>query len=37
MGNRTFASAPKVSGIILDFIKKVMLIFGFNESPLTNY
>jgi len=26
--NRVFASAPKFSGIIIDFIKKVMLIFG---------
>jgi len=31
--NRAFASAPKLSGIILDFIKTVMLIFGFSESP----
>jgi len=31
--NRAFASALKFSGIILDFIKKVMLIFGFSESP----
>jgi len=30
-------SAPKFSGIILDFIKTVMLIFGFSKSPLTNY
>jgi len=36
-GNRAFASAPKFSGIILDFIKKVMLIFGINESPWTNF
>jgi len=31
--NRAFASDPKFSGIILDFIKKVMLIFGFSETP----
>jgi len=31
--NRAFASAPKFSGIILDFIKTVMLIFGFSKSP----
>jgi len=31
--NQAFASAPKFSGIILDFMKKVMLIFGFSESP----
>jgi len=31
--NRAFASATKFSGIILDFIKKVMLIFGFSENP----
>jgi len=30
--NRAFASAPKFSGIILDFIKKVMLIFGVSET-----
>ena len=30
--NRAFASASKFSGIILDRIKKVMLIFGFSES-----
>jgi len=35
--NRAFASAPKFSGIISDCIKKVMLIFGFSESPWTNY
>jgi len=35
--NRAFVSAPKFSGIILDYIKKVMLIFGFSESPWTNY
>jgi len=31
--NRAFASVPKFSGIILDIIKMVMLIFGFSESP----
>ena len=31
--NRAFASDPKFSGIILDFIKKVLLIFGFSETP----
>jgi len=30
--NRAFASASKFSGIILDRIKKVMLIFVFSES-----
>jgi len=35
--NWAFASATKRSGIILDFIKKVMLIFGFSESPWTSY
>jgi len=30
---RAFASAPKFSGIILDYIKKVMLIFGLVKSP----
>jgi len=32
-GNRAFASDPKFSGIILEFIKKVMLIFGFSKTP----
>jgi len=31
--NQAFASDPKFSGIILDFVKKVMLIFGFSETP----
>jgi len=31
--NRAFVSAPKFSEIILDFIKKLMLIFGFCEVP----
>jgi len=35
--NRAFVSAPKFSEIILDFIKKLMLIFGFCEVPWTNY
>jgi len=35
--NRAFASSPKFSGIFSDFIKTVMLIFGFSESPWTNY
>jgi len=35
--NLAFVSTPKFSGIILDFIKKVMLIFGCSESPWTNY
>jgi len=31
--NRAFASATKFSGIILDFIKKVILILVFSERP----
>jgi len=34
---RAFASVTNFSGIISDFIEKVMLIFGWSESPWTNY